>query len=170
MTRALAIAVLAVVAWCAGGAGSLCWADPGDAVEVTFTDRSTRSLGPGEARPAKSVLTEHLIALGKQGLAAGQHLQVDVIRLDLAGHLIFPRGQSEAVRLLDGRSDWPRIELHYVLSTPGGVVQQGDDTLTDMNYLDRGPQRDADQPYPYEKRLLTQWFRRTFAGASSPTN
>ena len=169
MVRALRIAVLALLAWCCGG-GLLCRAGTNDPVDVTFTAHSTLGLGPAEVRPAKTVLTEHLIELGKKGLAPGQQLHIDVIRLDLAGHLTFPRGESEAVRVLNGRADWPRIDLHYVLSSPVGVVQQGDDSLTDRNYLDHPSMRLAERPFPYEKQLLTDWFHQRFGAGSAPAH
>jgi len=161
MSRALRITVLAIGTWL-GAMTVNAWAAVAAPVDVTFTDRSTRDLGPGEARPIKSALTNHLEELAKSGLGPGQHLQIDVVRLQPGGHLSFPRGEVNAVRVLTGRGDAPRIDLHYVLTSSDGVLREGDDSLTDANFLDHPVVRGADQPYPYEKRLLTDWFRQRF--------
>lgn len=159
--RAFSATAVVAAAWLCCSAQPV-RADDAAVVDVVFAAQSTRDLANGEVRPAKAALTGHLERLGKKALVPGQHLQVVVYQLALAGHLRFPRGEADSMRVLDGRSDWPRIELHYVLSSGEGVIQQGDDKLTDINYLSDPLGRNSDQPYPYEKRLLTKWFEQRF--------
>ena len=44
--------------------------------------------------------------------------------------------------------------------------KEGDARLADMNYLDRQSLRQGSDRFYYEKRMLAEWFTRTFGGTS----
>ena len=82
----------------------------------------------------QAALTRHLQALAAQ-LPATQNLRVEFTDIDLAGHLkpLYRSGQD--IRVLTGRTDWPRLALHYHLSSAGTTLASGDESLADMGYL-----------------------------------
>ncbi len=133
-------------------------------VEVRFVNPERFSdigLRPADRQATLNSLSTFLQALGSR-LPDGQTLRVDIKDIDLAGELIPFR--ADAVRVLRGRADWPRISLHYTLLAQDKVVTSGDADLADMDYLDSPP---FDEPrlgeLPFEKRLLLKWFDTTFA-------
>lgn len=136
-------------------------------VEVAF-EQPERFADAGrgvDAEAVRQALTQHLQTLGRSGLPAAQTLKVTVTDIDLAGE-VRPRGRfAQDIRVLSGRADWPMISLRYTLSEGGRELARGTERLTDMSYLDR-PIRLSPGPYPYEERLLTQWFARRFGGAA----
>ncbi len=122
-----------------------------------FTDIG---LTPHERDQALATLTAFMQKLARQ-LPAGQTLQLQFTDIDLAGRLLPFR--TREVRVLTGQADWPRIDLRYTLRAGDRTVASGTADLADLNYL-------ADTAFldprlgelPYEKRLLQQWFTRTF--------
>jgi hypothetical protein len=109
------------------------------------------------------VLKEHLERAGARVLTDGQVLKIDVLDVDLAG-----RTRRDArlhdVRVLDGKADWPRIELRYTLETPGQPARTGQASITDMNYLERlAISPPAQEPLRYERRMLDDWFKAEFS-------
>jgi hypothetical protein len=136
-------------------------------VEVAFEqpDRFADAGRGVEAETLRQALTKHLQTLGRQGLPAGQTLKVTVTDIDLAGE-VRPRGRfAQEIRVLNGRADWPVISLRYSLSEGGRELARGSERLLDMSYLDR-PKPRSPGPYPYEERLLTQWFAQRFGSAA----
>ncbi|MET3133556.1 hypothetical protein AAKU55_003846 [Oxalobacteraceae bacterium GrIS 1.11] len=106
-------------------------------------------------------LTAHFAQLGKQ-LPPDQHLKIDVTDIDLAGRIDPGRRNFTDVRVLRGKTDWPRIALHYTLEANGKVLGAGDESLSDMAYLDR-PNRYADSDHlRYEKKMIDAWFAAKF--------
>ena len=131
--------------------------------EVSFTrPEQFADAGRGrEAQQVQAVLTRHLQALAAQ-LPVGQNLRVEFTDIDLAGHLkpLYRSGQD--IRVLTGRTDWPRLALHYHLSSAGTTLASGDESLADMGYLQHTLSlRDGDA-LPFEQRLLSDWFARRF--------
>ena len=57
----------------------------------------------------------------------------------------------------------PHFRLRYVLSERGKRTRSGQDTLTDIDYQMNPSARFSSEHYAYEKSLLRDWFRRTFA-------
>jgi len=109
-------------------------------------------------------LAQHLQALGEHTLADGQTLRIEVLDVDLAGR-VKHMGSRGDVRLLKGGADWPRIDLRYVLDTPGVATLRGEEHLADLNYLQQRPAQRLAEPLPYEKAMLDAWFKRRFATA-----
>ncbi len=135
----------------ATGAVALTWLEPANYTDagrnVVDRERTLRTLG------------EHIQALGAK-LPDGQVLRLEVLDLDLAGDVRHWRGWGmDEVRVMGGRADWPRIQLRYTLQAAGQTLASGEARLSDMGYLFR--QRDG--TLAYEKRMVDDWFQRTFA-------
>ena len=133
-------------------------------VEVAFPDDYRYSdAGPRIDRPQMfRELTAHLQKLGSEYLPPRDDLRIEVLDLDLAGDTQFTRNGHE-IRVLRGKSDFPRITLRYTLSDNGRVVSSGTETITNSDYL-WFPERYRKDEYLYhEKVLLEAWFHDKFA-------
>lgn len=119
-----------------------------------------------DAERVRQTLDKHLQALGQQGLPAQQTLRIDVLDIDLAGETRPMTGMAQELRVLKGRADWPQMHLRYTLSDGGRVIDSGDEQLSDMGYLSRIARQGSTEALPYERRMLSDWFRRRFAGAA----
>jgi len=150
----LGLAALGAVALPAAADVNVKFVEPGRYTDGgTFNDR----MGDLEG------LERHLKRLGDRYLPSGQVLQIEVLDVDLAGHVEPPRGVGPEQRVVRGRSDWPRIRLQYLLKSGDKVLKEGRDELVDMNYLAQGPSPYRNEPLAYEKRMLDEWFKAKFA-------
>ena len=106
------------------------------------------------------VLAEHFNQLAIKGLPASQSLEIDVLDIDLAGELRPWRNVWPEARVMRGAADWPRMTVRFTLREGDRVVAQGEDHLSDMNYLQgsRPNTLRMSEPLPYEKRMVTNWF------------
>jgi hypothetical protein len=109
----------------------------------------------------QAALSAHLQALGKRWLAPGTQLRLEVTGIDLAGQ--YPMGRTDRPRVLKGAADWPRIELRYELTRADGQVERATASVSDLNYLSRGPGLYGGETLAHEKRMLDEWFRGRFA-------
>ena len=96
----------------------------------------------------------------------GQTLRIEVLDVDLAGE-VRRGGPVQSLRVLRGSADWPRIELRYVLETPGQAPTAGRATVQDMNYLQRPSALRSVAELPYERRMLDDWFREVFRASAT---
>jgi Protein of unknown function (DUF3016) len=113
-----------------------------------------------------SLLGAHLRALAAQRVPSTQRLLIEVLDVDLAGH-VEPFGRSmERIRVLRPIT-WPMLELRYVLSEGETMVREGKVRLLDMNYQDAINRYPAGEPLRYEKQLLDGWFASEFAASST---
>ena len=110
-------------------------------------------------------LEERLKQLGDRKLPASQTLQVEVLDVDLAGDA-FPRVALRDTRVLRGRADWPRMHLRYTLREGDKVIKSGEDRIADMNYLMGTTRVHQDGSFPYEKRMLDNWFDERIVAAA----
>lgn len=150
-TRRLALAGLLVVA--AGGAAA--------AASVKFTHVDDYGAMPFALQDRERVykdLSEHFDRLAAK-LPAGTDLNVEVLRLDLAGRVHPNFRGGEDIRVLRGGADWPRMHLRYTLTRGGAVVAQGDDEISDMDYLDHIRRLGGDGTLVYEKQMIDDWFK-----------
>ena len=111
------------------------------------------------------LLREHLLGYAAR-LPAGQSLKVEVLDVDLAGEVRPLR--AEQIRVMNGRVDWPRIQLRWSLNAGDRVLKSGDERLSDMSYLHSIRGIDRGQPLVYENRMLDRWFSERVAGAAAP--
>lgn len=110
----------------------------------------------------EAALRAHLNRLGKQYLAPGQTLNIDIIDIDLAGYLEPWRYGAPNLRIVRGSTP-PRVELRYVLTERGRRTRSGHEQLTDINYDINPSARLSSDRFVYEKALLDDWFRHTFS-------
>ena len=66
------------------------------------------------------------------------------------------------VRILRGTTP-PRIKLRYELRYKGKKVSEGEETISDLNYLMNTPARLSSKRFAYEKHMLRHWFRKRFS-------
>jgi hypothetical protein len=139
----------------------------GGAVDVAFTapDRYTDiGFGAGEQKSNLASLSDELEKLGKRYLEPSQQLKVEVLDVDLAGRI--PPNSVRDFRVMTGRADWPRIKLRWTLQS-NGESKSGEETLSDMDYLQR-PGIKSPDTLPYERRMLDDWFKSRFVAAPDP--
>lgn len=152
-TRAL-IAGLALLA------SSAAWA--GTEVHFTKPDQFTDvPFDPHERDDVLKELTRHFEKLGT-ALPPGQTLKIDVTDVDLAGRENPSLRAGQDIRVMNGRVDWPRMRLHYVLEQDGKVISSGNAALSDMSYLSRINPYFSTEKLRYEKLMIDDWYADTF--------
>lgn len=133
-------------------------------VEVKFSDTehyADAGITKWDESNTLKILSTHLQQLGTRYLPEGQKLSIEVLDVDLAGEKRWRRGTE--IRIVRGRADWPRITLRYTLQDASGqTLRQAKETVSDMGYRDHADFGDND-PLRYEKRMLDDWFRKSFA-------
>lgn len=127
----------------------------------TFTDLP---FTPWDREQTLKDLAAHLEKLGK-ALPAGQDLKIDVLDVDLAGREEPAVRRAQEIRILRGGADWPHIHLRYTLESGGTVLKSGDEQLSDMMYMGRLTRYGDGDMLRYEKRMLDDWFGKTFVPA-----
>jgi len=147
---------------------SVClWASSADAtVTVSFTNPDSYADMGRYAEDRSAPMQEieaHLKQLGERYLPSNQSLKIDVLDVDLAGHLRMSSRLGREVRILRGNADWPSIKLNYVLEADGRVLQERQEVIADMGYLQHTPKRYSNQSLAYEKQMIDDWFRQRFA-------
>lgn len=110
-------------------------------------------------------LEQVIVSLGQQCLPAGQTLDVDVLDVDLAGTGRYVPSRQGEIRLITSSIDAPRITLRYNLSENGRSFSGKEETLRDLAFLEHRRFRTTNESYPYEKRLLRDWFAERFGSA-----
>jgi DUF3016 family protein len=112
-------------------------------------------------------LSEYLRKRADYVLPQGQHLDVTITDIKLAGaYEPWRRSELQEVRFLTDLHP-PRIDLHYRLSaSDGSTIREGDSKLRDNAYLQRTVANQSDS-LAYDKRLIDDWLRREFAAPRS---
>lgn len=132
---------------------------------VTFANPAAFSDVPQTAWEREEVFKElgnHFGRLAAK-LPVGQELTVEVLDLDMAGRIYPARYSSKDLRVLKGAADWPHIKMRYTITEGGKVISQGEENLSDMNYLQGHNRYRADETLRYEKRMLDNWFKQRIA-------
>ena len=152
-TRALAAGALGALlaATAAAGEVRVHFVEP-----QRFTDAGFAS---ADRERALATLRSHLEQRGRDWLADGLRLDVDVLDVDLAGRE--RPGRARDLRVLDGRVDAPRLQLRYTLRAGERVLASGEQRLTDLGYLDRLSPTQRGEPLAHERRLLDDWLAAT---------
>jgi len=156
LIRQIALLVLASAASAAAA---------GAAMRVTFvhperfSDASfDRGYAWGPDEPALSRLKAHLEALGARHLKPDQTLAIEILDVDLAGRLEWPRGFAGELRALTD-IDAPRFVLRYTLHESARQVLSAQETVTDVNFRSRTGAYFRNDRLRHEKALLDDWFR-----------
>ena len=119
-----------------------------------YTDASDRATTPERVREA---LKEHLERVAERYVPGETDLRIEVLDIDLAGS---PHRTRHDVRIITGRADAPCIEL--TTSLAGSPPKK--ERVCDLGYMRSLPAGyHSDQFLVYEKRMLDDWFRKTFA-------
>lgn len=110
-----------------------------------------------------AVLTAYFEAGATEYLQEDQTLALTITDVDLAGDVEyfffrFPFG----IRVMRDIY-FPSIEFTYELrDADGRVLKSGEENIKDMGYLFSGMTFLHDPPFDYEKRMIDDWFRKTF--------
>ncbi len=133
------------------------WTDPAKFTD-TRTDQCHSAVAPEEWL---GQLARYAQARARNLLKSGQTLEVTITDIQRAGQCEPWRGpRMGQIRMLTTIYP-PMIKLHFQLrNADGTILAQGDRTLTDLAYLDRGVPFENNDPLRYEKRLLDDWLRR----------
>lgn len=110
-------------------------------------------------------LEQVITSVAKPYVADGQTLKIEVLDVDLAGE-VRPGARAWDVRVLRGRTDWPRITLRWSLDGAATSPRSGEAVVQDMAYLQRIAPALADTSLVYERRMLDEWFKQQFAKAA----
>ena len=134
-----------------------------------FTDANLdRETGRGASEAVLKELKTSIQHFGERYLQPGQRLSVDVRDVDLAGRFERWRGSASKVRVMR-EVTWPRIDLHYSLEQDGRETVSRDAVVEDKSYLVHGRRYGSSERLRYEKAMLQDWFRETFAQQPSKT-
>lgn len=155
--RAVLAAMLAVLAAPAFAGVSVDYVEP-----TGFTDaRLYYGFGRKPDAFVLRDLRQHLEKVGQRYLPADQSLKVEILDIDLAGYFS-PVGRAGQYLRIMTEGTWPRIKLRYTLEKNGEVVGSAEDFVTDHDYLQQIGLTNTSDVLRYEKRMLTDWFRRRF--------
>jgi hypothetical protein len=109
-----------------------------------------------------AVFRTYLERLSERYLPPGQNLTIDILDIDLAGEYEPWRPSFSDVRVVRDTTP-PRFKLRYTLAEKGKRLRSGEAHLSDMNFQMNPSARVSSDRYAYEKALLEDWFRQTFA-------
>jgi hypothetical protein len=138
------------------------------AVSVVFNETQRYSDVPFPTADRREVLAQiedHFKKLA-QYLPAGQDLNIEVLDVDLAGREVPNFRAGRDLRVINGRADWPRMQLRYSLQQGGQVVKSGEAQLQDMNYQHSANRYFDSEPLRYEKQMIDDWFGKNIAPIS----
>jgi hypothetical protein len=154
LVRKVAVAaVLAVGAGLASAATTVNYVNMDQFADLPTTDWERKEVLDG--------LAAYIKKLGAD-LPAGHDLTINIYNVDLAGREYPGTRASGDMRVLEGKSDWPLIELQYSLSANGQVIDSGTAQIADVGYLNRLMKRSQETDrLRYEKRMLQEWFKKT---------
>lgn len=154
MTRWALAGLLALTAGAASAAVNVTYVHPEKFYDLPF--------GTADRDEMLGQLTDYFTELGK-ALPQGQDLRIEVTDFDPAGRIIPNARAGRDLRVLTGRADWPRLEMHYAVEQNGQVIKSGDAKLSDMNYQQNSIHFNNNEPLFYEKRMIDEWFDKTIA-------
>jgi Protein of unknown function (DUF3016) len=143
------------------------------AVSVSFVKPDSYTDAGQSARDTETAMQAievHLKHLGERYLPPNQILKIEVLDIALAGRRPVSIRLNPEARILRGRADWPSIKLHYVLESGSHIIDDRQENIANMNYLQHPKGRYSAQSFPYEKQMLEEWFRRRFATDSATRN
>ena len=107
------------------------------------------------------VATDGGTDLGAARLRPDERLDITVLDVDLAGFDRPGFATPTGLRVVTDATP-PRIRLAYSLRRGGRVVAQGEDTVTDINFLLTSNPRFSTGGLYYERQILRDWFARRF--------
>ncbi|WP_447665465.1 DUF3016 domain-containing protein [Methylobacterium sp. A54F] len=122
-----------------------------------FTDAENRFGSGPTLRVTLAEMTRILQELGRSVLDPSETLDVSVLDIDLAGFERPGINAPTGLRVVQDASP-PRIRLSYVLRRGRRVIAQGEDTVTDINFLLTSNPRFSTGALYYERAVLRDWL------------
>lgn len=169
MTNAVRATLIAAAIAALSAAALVALAQPARAAgstEIRFVEPqqfSDAGRSQVERERALASLAAHLEQLGKR-LPDGQRLRIEVLDVNLAGEQVLRRGTE--VRVLRDAADSPQMRLRWALLQGERTLKSGEERLSDLGYMrGRTVALSSEGDLPYEKRMLTAWFKGEFEGA-----
>lgn len=93
-------------------------------------------------------------------LPAGQKLAITFTDIDLAGDYLPAMPSNQDIRVMKDVYP-PRMKFTYsITDEAGAVVKEGQESLSDMNYLNAVGMIGRSDPLYHDKTLLRDWLRR----------
>ena len=128
----------------------------------TDTYRDIRAVDQNQSRfqhQVFEILSKEFATTAEQNLTSEQVLKVEVTNLDLAGDARYRPELGKEMRVLTDVTP-PRITFQYQIVEGEQVIKQGDEEISDLNYLSSvmGPARD--RRLAYEKKLISNWGKK----------
>ena len=138
-------------------------------VNVSFVDPDNfADAGYSQSRPTERDLTElraeferYLKRLADASLAPNAVLKLEMLDIDLAGQVEPGRRLGNDIRVVR-EVTIPRLKFRYSLQEGDRVVANGEEYLTDLDFLHSVSRVGAEDRFRYEKSLLTSWFGKRF--------
>jgi hypothetical protein len=153
VTQKLALAALFLLSAGSAAAG----------VTVTFVHPEDYSDMPLAAYDRDAIIrqfSDYYAYLGKR-LPPGQELKIEVLDIDLAGQVRPNFRRHNDLRVLRNGADGPQMHLRYTLESQGRVVQNGDEQLNNLSYMNRvNSYSSSNDPLRYEKQMIDDWFKK----------
>lgn len=150
-------AALALVALPLHAAVTVTYGDPD-----RFTDIGDRNSDP---RKIMLILERFLKQMGDRYLPPQTNLKIEVLDVDRAGRPL--NNLPTEIRVINGKTDMPCIELNYTLEADNKILQSRHERVCDPDFLRPvGPPYSENDPLVYEKRMLDNWFKERFATAT----
>ena len=156
--RLAAVVLLGVALPAAAAQLAVSFVEPEKYADAGFNSSSPNAK---EREQVQRELEQHLTKLADTKLAADDSLKIDVLDIDLAGHLDPFVSAGREMRIVRDVT-WPRIKLRYALTRNGAVALQGEELVSDMNFLMAGNRYSSADRLRYEKAMLDDWFDRVF--------
>ncbi len=161
---AIAVAMTAVAATAFADAArvNVSWA-PSDTLSEVKQNQARR----GWLRPEEwtKELGTYLVQRADAQLPPGQHLDVTIDDIKLAGDYEPWRGpDAQDIRVMKDIYP-PRIDLHYrLIGADGKTLRESHSKLRDLSYLQNNVMPTDNDPLRYDKRLIDRWVKTEFRG------
>ena len=105
-------------------------------------------------------LAHYLERIGGRLLPSGRSATIELLEVQPAGRFEPWRASpGDDIRILRDTTP-PRVRLRYSVTERGRTTAQGEETVTDMNYLSNLSARASSDGLAYEKEMLRDWLLR----------
>jgi len=139
---------------------------PGAQAEVAVRYAPARTVSNWTFRSAQErdgmfrELARYLERIGGRLLPPGRSASIELLEVQPAGRFEPWRAPpGDDIRILRDTTP-PRVRLRYSVTERGRTTAQGEETVTDMNYLSNLSARASSDGLAYEKEMLRDWLLR----------
>ncbi|MEJ2513639.1 MAG: DUF3016 domain-containing protein [Gammaproteobacteria bacterium] len=119
------------------------------------------------ARVFDDKFRQYVLPLAEELFPGGQHLALEIRDIDMAGEIQPWRNvDRQPVRYVEFAYP-PKMEIRYQLKdAAGGVLAEGEKTLTDPSFDARPVTSHRQEPFRIEIRMLESWLKELAGSAS----